>query len=138
MADIVDASSDSHDFLESIASTPLTEVMPSLLECIPPHILALAGVDTDNQSESNSGKSIPFAEYHAKLFRIGTGWLGWSPETTWNATAAEILEAYSGHIEMLRAIHGGSEETEGSNRQTDKPKNAVFDRKGLRELASCQ
>ncbi len=35
--------------------------------------------------------------------------MSWSPETAWNATPAEITEAYAGHIEMLKAIHGSAE-----------------------------
>jgi hypothetical protein len=131
IADVIEASSDCRDFLKLITDMPLIEVMPPLLQTLPSHILALAGVDTDTKAEAQSGESIPFAQYHARLFRIGTGWLGWSPKDTWNATAAEITEAYSGHIEMLRAIHGGSKE---ETRTTDRPENAVFDRAGLASL----
>jgi hypothetical protein len=132
MADIIEASSDSRNFLESIIDIPLIQVIPPLLESLPSFVLTLAGVDQDNKSDSQSGEPMPFIEYHAKLFRIGTGWLGWSPEVTWNATAAEITEAYNGHIEMLRAIHGGGEESE--SRSTDRPEDAVFDRVGLMHL----
>ena len=110
---------------------PLIEVMPSLLKALPAHILALAGVDPDEIRHRKRGEKIPYPEYHAKLYRIGTGWLGWSPDMTWNATAAEILEAYSGQIEKLRAIHGGKED---ETRPTDRPENAVFDRAGLAKL----
>ena len=94
LADVVETSSNNRDFLKSIADMPLIEFMPTLLDAIPSHILALAGVDPTNETEAQDGEKIPYAEYHAKLYRIGTGWLGWSPETTWNATAAEIMEAY--------------------------------------------
>ena len=133
LADVIEISSDNRGFLKSIVDIPLIEVMPPLLENLPSHILALAGVDPDKKVESQGGASIPFAEYHAKLFRIGTGWLGWSPEQTWNATPSEILEAYSGHLEMLRAVHGGAE-AEQSNPAA--PDNAAFDRKGLHGLKS--
>ncbi len=133
IADVIRTSSttDTSDFLKSIAAMPLIEVMPSLLEALPAHILALAGVDPNDNSESQGGEKIPYSEYHAKLYRIGTGWLGWSPDMTWNATAAEILEAYSGQIEKLRAIHGGKDD---DTRTTDRPENAVFDRAGLAKL----
>lgn len=131
MADVIDASSDRQDFLNTIIDVPLAQVIPPLLESLPSFVLTLAGVDPDSESESQSGESIPFADYHAKLFRIGTGWLGWSPEVTLNATAAEITEAYNGHVEMLRAIHGGGDET---GRATDRPENATFDRAGLMSL----
>jgi hypothetical protein len=74
-------------------------------------VLALAGIDDDDSGRraEQIGDRISFAEYHERLYRIGTGWLGWSPDTTWDATPAEIIEAYKGHLEMLRAIHGGTE-----------------------------
>lgn len=134
IADVIETSSNTSNFLKSIADMPLIEVMPPLLQAIPAHILALAGIDPNDNSESQSGEKIPFPEYHAKLYRIGTGWLGWSPETTWNATAPEILEAYSGHIEMLRAIHGSAEDDEP--RRTEKPNEAKLDRAGLAKLRS--
>jgi hypothetical protein len=131
IADVIEASSNCRGFLKTLVGVPLIEILPNLLQSLPSHILALAGVDPDK--ESHSGETMPFADYYARLFRIGTGWLGWSPDVTWNATAAEITEAYSGHLEMLRAIHGGSED---QTRPTDKPENAVFDRAGLQKLKS--
>ena len=132
MADVIEVSSNASDFLKSI-DMPLIEVLPPLMQAIPLHIFALAGVDPDKNSESQSGETIPYPEYYAKLYRIGTGWLGWSPDVTWNATAPEIMEAYSGHLEKLRAIHGG---TEDETRPTDKPENAAFDRAGLARIKS--
>lgn len=131
ITDVIEVSSNSLDFLKSLAGIPLIEVMPPILESLPTHILALAGIDPDNKAEPQGGESIPFAEYHARLFRIATGGLGWSPDVTWNATAAEIMEAYSGHLEMLRAIHGSGEET---TRTIDRPEDAAFDRAGLMGL----
>lgn len=133
IADIIDASND-RDFLKSIEGVPLADFMPELLPALNKHILALAGVDPDNPApERNDGEAMPFKEYHARLYKIGTGWLGWSPETTWNATAKEITDAYSGHLEMLRAIYGGADNEE-QTRPTDKPDEAVFDRDGLNSL----
>jgi len=37
------------------------------------------------------------------------GWLGWSPEQTFNAAIPDILTAYRGRVEMLNAIFGGGE-----------------------------
>lgn len=72
-------------------------------------ILALSGAD-DAAEKGATGKPVPFDEHHANLFRIGTGWLGWTAEDTWNASPAEILEAYKGRTEMLAAIFGGTSE----------------------------
>lgn len=130
IADVIETSSDCPDFLATLIGTPLIEVLPKVIEELPAHILALAGVDPDKEGQGG-GESIPFADYYARLFRIGTGWLGWSPDVTWNATPKEIAEAYSGHLEMLRAIHGGSDD---QPRPTELPENAKFDRAGLHAL----
>lgn len=42
------------------------------------------------------------------LYKIGTGWIGWSPSDTRSAHMQEIILAYEGHIEKLQAIHGTS------------------------------
>jgi hypothetical protein len=70
-------------------------------------ILAGAGEKTD---QPQTGKAISFEEYHKRLFQIGTGWLGWTPHDTWNATPAEILAAREGRLEMLKAMFGAKEE----------------------------
>lgn len=134
IGDIIEASGDCRDFLKSIEGVPLADFMPELLPALNKYVLALAGVDPDNpEPEQGGGEAMPLKEYHARLFRIGTGWLGWSPETTWNATAKEITEAYSGHLEMLRAIYGSANEDQ-TPRPTQKPDEAVFDRDGLNAL----
>ena len=134
IGDVIDASSDCPDFLKSIEGVPLARFMPELLPALNRHIQALAGIDPDNhEPERGSGESMPFKEYYARLYRIGTGWLGWSPETTWNATAKEITEAYSGNLEMLKAIYGSADDQD-QQRPTDKPDEAVFDRAGLNAL----
>jgi hypothetical protein len=130
IADVIELSSNCREFLQFIADMPLIEVLPPLLQALPSHILALAGVDPD-KPEAQSGESIPFPEYYAKLFRIGTGWLGWPPAVTWEATASEITEAYKGHLEMLRAVHGGAEPDETVPRTLD---NSTIDRDGLQSL----
>jgi hypothetical protein len=134
IADIVEASSDCSDFLATLRGTPLIEVLPKLVEQLPSHILTLAGVDpnSDNTQQS-SGETMPFADYYARLFRLGTGWLGWSPEATWNATPKEITEAYSGHLEMLRAIYGTSE-ADDQPHPTQPPERAKLDRAGLHAI----
>ena len=95
------------------------------------HVLALAGVDPDSPKQGDQGNRISFADYHDKLFRIGTGWLGWSPSQTWASSTAEILAAYEGHLEKLRAVNGGAE----ADAKPNTPDNAAFDREGLHGLS---
>ncbi|WP_256807154.1 phage tail assembly chaperone [Bradyrhizobium sp. Bra64] len=77
-------------------------------------VLILSGADTSDDKPA-SGKPMAFDEYFTRLFQLGTGWLGWSPETTWNATTAEILSAREGRMEMLQALFGGKREEETAN-----------------------
>jgi hypothetical protein len=95
------------------------------------YVMALAGIDPEdapandnakNATVAYSRKSVPFSEHLAGLYRIGTGWLGWTPDTTLDATPAEISEAYQGRLDMLKAIFGASD-TE------DAPSNASLDDK---------
>jgi hypothetical protein len=131
IADVIETSSDCRDFLKEIENVPLIQFMPRLLEQLQEHVFALAGLERDSPEEA-SGERIPFAEYHARLFRLGTGWLGWSPETTWQATPKEIIHAYQGRVEMLKAIYGSKDEEKRT--PTERPENAVFDRAGLAKL----
>lgn len=73
------------------------------------HVFALAGVDPDAPAETSTGEKIPFSEMYARLFRIATGWLGWTPEQAYSATLAEIIEAKQGLNEKLKAIYGSGE-----------------------------
>ena len=68
-------------------------------------VLVLTG-SNDKTETPQTGKPISFEEFHIKLFEIGTGWLGWSPDITWSATPAEILAAHRGRSDMLRTIFG--------------------------------
>lgn len=91
-------------------------------------VLVLSGADTSDD-KPQSGKPMPFDEYFTRLFQLGAGWLGWSPEDTWNATPAEILNAREGRMEMLQALFGGKrEEDAGSDLGSVRDKlNAIGD-----------
>lgn len=87
--------------------------------------LQCAGIDPDAKAEGDADAGeVSFAEHLANLYRLGTGWLGWTPDTTLNATPAEIVEAYKGRVDMLRAIFGG---------EGDKPKSAKATPDQIRE-----
>lgn len=81
------------------------------------YVAACAGIDETaperRAKAKTSGKplpSVPFAEHLVGLYRIGTGWLGWTPDQTLDATPTEIRLAYEGRVEMLRAIFGGTDD----------------------------
>jgi hypothetical protein len=73
-------------------------------------VLMLAGGKPSGDQPSEPAKPITFDDYHTKLFRIATGWLGWSPTDAWNATPAEIINAQQGRLEMLSAIFGSKKD----------------------------
>ncbi len=69
----------------------------------------------DEMEGATSGNNIPFTEFYERLFAIATGWLGWSPNEAWAATPQEVLAAYRGHMDRLKAIHGSKEDDKGNS-----------------------
>ncbi len=98
-------------------------VLPDLREPLLAYVMACAGIDADDNAPANDnkakGKPVSFGEHLAGLYRIGTGWLGWTPADTLDATPAEIMEAYRGRLDMLKSIFGGGDETPKSDLPLD-------------------
>ncbi len=105
--DIIEPHADGMLFLKNRVLDELPSLKPALIA----YVLRCTGVDPDEKpsTSKSTGKPQPFADYLISLYRIGTGWLGWSPEITLDATPAEIIEANKGRMEMLKAIFGGGE-----------------------------
>ena len=143
MADVIRESAEPRsafaDFLDDIDALPMRLAIERIAEPLVAHVKALAGVDGDAATEPKSdGERIPFAEYHTKLFRLATGWLGWTPTDAWEATPAEITEAYKGRREFLSAIFGGGTGEENSitkpDEETRRRLNAIGDLTNFRML----
>jgi hypothetical protein len=83
-------------------------------------ILILAGVSTDPEQKQEPSEPITFDEYFERLFKIGTGFLWWSPSDTWEATPAEILIAYEARQDMLKSLFGKRDDTETIERTDGK------------------
>lgn len=86
----------------------------------------------------------PWSKVFADLFGFATGWLGWTPDTAWKATPQEITDAFSAHIDMLKAIHGGADEDadttptytpERQKQIEEQGFDPAFDRAGLMSLS---
>jgi len=96
----------------------LTPLVPALQVLV----LGLMGFDPDTDDDpagvSDADARITFAEVHGRLYRLATGWLGWTPAQTWAASPGEIRQAYEGRLDLLRAVFGSGEET-------GKPKSAA-------------
>jgi hypothetical protein len=89
-------------------------------------VLAIAGIDLNDTTPPApvKDKSADPEQVFTDLFRYGTGWLGWTPEETWNATPAEIIAARNGRtdliMDVLQAVYGPAEKG-----KADKPAQTV-------------
>ncbi|WP_437353265.1 hypothetical protein [Neorhizobium petrolearium] len=72
-------------------------------------LLSMLTPALDPNAKPSTGKPMTWAEVYAALYDRATGWLGWTPETAWNATPTEIDRAYSAHYGKLKAIHGSGD-----------------------------
>jgi len=106
-------------------------------------VAALMPQSPEGQAKTESpGTPMPWSEVYCELFKLATGWLGWTPATAWNATPQEITDAFSAHIAKLKAIHGSAENDQDDTGQTADQRQAnieagldpEFDRAGLRAL----
>lgn len=99
--------------------------------------------DQGEAAKAPTGKPVKWADFYADTYKIATGWLGWTPDTAWNATMPEIMQAFDGHIEQLKAIHGGADDdaTGASEMSADQRQSNIdqgldpeFDRAALHAL----
>lgn len=102
--------------LDDIAAFGLGRVCHRLTGPLTLFVLALAGHDPDDTTppEPITGKPVEPEQLFAQLFRVATGWLGWTPEDAWNATPAEIIAARDGRtdliMDVLKAVFGSTDE----------------------------
>lgn len=117
-ADIIaECSVEHHDVetvLDVLEHVTLGKVLPLITPSLVDLVFALAGLDPDApaSTDAETADAISYAAHHVRLYRIATGWLGWSPAEAWDASPAEILEAYRGRVDLLKAIFGGGDEPE--------------------------
>ncbi|KQS64522.1 hypothetical protein ASG39_11240 [Rhizobium sp. Leaf371] len=123
---IIEPHADAMPYLEN----RVFDALPTLKAPLIAYLLACAGIDPDDApkaSKGKSGKSVPFKDHLIELYKLGTGWLGWTPDVTLDATPAEITLAYAGHMDMLRAIHGGGKaEKPKDDRPLDQKFRSIF------------
>jgi hypothetical protein len=114
------------DFLAYDERKPMAYKVTALVAPLVALTMQLAGVDEDDfEADAAEGERIPYAEHFERLFKIGTGYLSWTPETTWNATPAEIKAAYEGRLEMLKAIYGTGDKDGTSGGSHDDPSTGI-------------
>lgn len=104
-----------------------------------------AGIITGNDTPAKpapSGKPVAWADLFAQLYKIATGWLGWTPATAWAATITEITDAFDGLVERIKATSGNTAEIEAETGPTPEQReqnealglDPEFDRAGLQAL----
>lgn len=94
--------------------------------------------------KATTAKPMPWSAVYRELYRVATGWLQWPPETAWNATPAEITDAFDGLLAKLKAIHGAPDDPDNNTGATNDQSAAnialgldpEFDRAGLHMLKS--
>lgn len=131
-------------FLSHMATQPIRALAEATHGPLATLCAALMPSPTTSSAKprTTSAKTMPWADYYSELFQIATGWLGWTPDTAWNATPAEITCAFDGHVAKLKAIHGSAEDQDDSTaeNQEQRERNIAagldpdFDRDGLHAL----
>ena len=91
------------------------ENLDSLQTPLLDYLLALAGIDTDkppqNAGTEHSGdETQSILDHLNQLYKLATGWLGWTPQTALESSPAEIILAYQGRLDLLKAIFGSSDQ----------------------------
>ena len=121
---IIEPHADGMLFLENRVFDELARLQPSLTA----YVLQCTGIDPDEPASAGkpTGKPQPFADYLTGLYRIGTGWLGWTPEITLDATPVEIQLAYAGRLEMLKAIFGSGQPEKTDTRPLNEKFRSIF------------
>lgn len=125
--------------IAAMADKPLQSIQQATLG--PALALVAALIMPSDSADNTNSKPIEWSELYADLFKMATGWLHWTPETAYNATLPEILHAFEGHTDQLKAIHGGADDVDDtSNSQVQRQANIdagldpEFDRDGLASL----
>lgn len=96
-------------------------------------------------------ETLPLRVYFQSLYDYATGWLGWTPAETWEASPVEIEVAFAAHVDRLIKMTPGAS-TESRTTAAASPAytperlreieelghNPAFDREGLRALKARQ
>lgn len=95
-----------------------------------------ASSDEDDDDSLDNHERMTFAETTERLFMIATGYIGWTPEQTYNAAPREIVLAYQGRLEMFSALFGGTSKAKGKPNSPDANKPSLDDQ--IRRVMAVQ
>ena len=109
-------------FLSSLDGHPLRPFMDEATPACLATVAAVLPSPEDDQAKPSSttctettGK--PWADHFADLYRYATGWLSWTPEAAWNASADEITTAFAARVDHLIAVNGGKRDDDQDDDQ---------------------
>lgn len=136
--------------LTSLHDQPLEPFVQRAQAAILDLIAHILPASEEAATESPQAPARPWAEHFKELFSFGSGWLGWPPETVWNASIAEITMAFGAHVDRIVTQNGGSRDSDTDHAGTATASNIytseqlaqieeqgfdpAFDRAGLRAL----
>tara|TARA_R100000935_G_C2841561_1_gene171408 strand:- start:11355 stop:11966 length:612 start_codon:yes stop_codon:yes gene_type:complete len=133
--------------LMALSDAPLRTIRDVTYVPIVQLLLAFGLISDDTDTDTTpkpapSGNPIAWPDLFAQLYKIATGWLGWTPATAWAATVQEINEAFHGLVERIKATSGTTAEDEAETtisaeqRQQNEALglDPEFDRAGLHSL----
>lgn len=113
--------SDFARFIGEFDCLPLGMRIANVISPLIEYVVNLSGYDHEEPATGEAqddAEPMPLTDYYERLYRIATGWLGWTPHDAWDATPGEIVEAYKGRNEMLRAIFGGTDDKQAKLAKT--------------------
>ena len=130
---------DARAFLNAVENLPLALVQVITMPAIMQLLAALVPAADPHAKPATSSKPMSWPVFYGQLFDYGTGWLGWNPESTWNATPNEILAAFEAHVEKLNRLNGTSPEAKAADpdqaeRNIAEGLDPEFDRAGFHAL----
>ncbi len=101
------------DMIEADGVLSLLELQDALSDFISMSFGLNDGTEEQpSNTNINPGKTQSITARLVSLYEYATGWLGWTPETAWTSTPAEILTAFNGHVAKLKAIHGAKDDAD--------------------------
>lgn len=115
------ARQDAAAFLSSLPGRPLSPFFEAVIAPLSDlvRMFVPAPVQPLNTAQRTTGKPVTWTDFYADQYKKATGWLGWTPETAWNATPTEIDRAYAAHMEKLKGIHGSGEDDKQQHIKTE-------------------
>lgn len=130
-------------FLDGHQGKPLLPFFTAVRQPLTNLISMFTPAPLEHLDKPRTGKPLPWADFYRDLYDVATGWLGWTPETAWNATPTEITRAHTAHIDRL-IMTGVLSRPDKANNTAPDPEQAArnvadgldpeFDRAGLRAL----